>query len=431
MSINHENSMEFVNRGINFMRQSKYPEAEAEFAKAIEEEPENIDAQMHMGNALVNQGRYDDAILSFNNALSIDPNYGEALFSIGNVYYLMDDYRRAIKFYNKTEAVGYQPVDMYLVMAEIFSNAEDMEQALRCVNRALKVEPLRGDIWRQKVLLLIGMERLDAAQEAIDEFLELLPDALDAYDLQTRMLCAQEQYDEALKRLQPALERFPDDPQVRLVELHIYVESGQNEKAKELIQMMIDNGMDAGVRKRLGMEKARIAIEEDQKEEAVATLEWALEESPEDSQLLYLMLMARVGLLQYQEIIDVADRIVRLDGVDTSVKASAQFYHAMANKELNNTEAAMAEFRKLSKEFRKLTIESPGLSDVYMLRLLCHCQLEEYDKAFALADYLQGIAPDAADGHAYRHLIYKQMGDEEKAAEELAEARKINPDLRG
>lgn len=69
MSINHENSMEFVNRGINFMRQSKYPEAEAEFAKAIEEEPENIDAQMHMGNALVNQGRYDDAILSFNNAL--------------------------------------------------------------------------------------------------------------------------------------------------------------------------------------------------------------------------------------------------------------------------------------------------------------------------------------------------------------------------
>ena len=178
MSINHENSMEFVNRGINFMRQSKYPEAEAEFAKAIEEEPENIDAQMHMGNALVNQGRFDDAILSFNNALSIDPNYGEALFSIGNVYYLMDDYRRAIKFYNKTEAVGYQPVDMYLVMAEIFSNAEDMEQALRCVNRALKVEPLRGDIWRQKVLLLIGLERLDAAQEAIDEFLELLPDAL-------------------------------------------------------------------------------------------------------------------------------------------------------------------------------------------------------------------------------------------------------------
>lgn len=431
MLANHENAQELINRGVQLMHHEKYPEAKSEFEKALQEEPENLDAHMHLGNVNVNLGLYDDAIQSFNNALMLRPNFGEALFSIGNIYYLQDDTMKAIKYYNKAEAAGYQPVDMYLIMAEIFSDAEDLEQALRCINRALKAAPLRGDIWRQKVLLLLGMQKIDAAVEALDEFQELLPDALDAYDIRVRLLCAQEQYDEALKSVQPALERFPEDPQVRLVELHIYVESGNNEKAKELINMMMEKNMADGNRKRLGMEKARIEVEEGNAEAAIATLKWALEEEENDPQLLYLLLMSYVGLLRYDDIISTSDAISKNEKADVSVRSSAQFYHALALHETGKLEEAKDEFRVLTKEFRKLTIEQPGMTDIYMLRLLCHCQLEEYEKAFALADYLEKVSPDSADGHAYRALIYKQMGDTEKADAELAEARKINPDLHG
>lgn len=425
----HEKALEFINRGISLMRHEKYSEAKEAFSKALEAEPKNYEAHMHLGNALVNLGQMEDAIFSFQNALTIQSDSGEALFSIGNVYFLQDDYRRAVKYYNKAECTGYQPVDMYLIMAEIFHKAEDVEQALRCINHALKVAPLRGDIWRQKVLLLIGMDKLDAAQETLDEFVELLPDALDAYDIQARLLCGQEKYEEALQRLQPALERFPEDPQIRLVELHIYVESGDDAKAKTLIQMMKERGMDTGCRKRLGMEQARIQIAENASQEAIDTLEWALEETPEDSQLLYMLLSAYIGLLKYEKIVTTADRILKLENLEPSLTASARFYRALSLKETRSGEQAKIEFRKLSNDLRKLTIENPGMTDIYMLRLLCHCELGEYDKAFDLVDYLQSISPDSADGHAYRHLIYKQMGDSEKAEQELAEVRKINPDL--
>ncbi len=429
MATQNEKALDLINMGIGLMREENYGAAKETFGKALQADPTNYDAFIHLGNACVNLGEMDDAIMAFTNALAVKPDAGEALFSIGNVYYLQDDFRRAVKYYNKTEAAGYKSVDMYLIMAEIFGRVNDTEQVLRCLNRALKLEPLRGDIWRRKTVVLIDAGKFDDAQETLDQFLELLPDALDAYDLQSRLLCAQEKYDEALQKLQPAKERFPDDPQIKMVELYICSEAGRNEQVKALIGELKEKGLDTGRRKTLGMEEARMYLTEGKNQEMVSSLEWALEEDPDDSELLYLLLSAYIQTLDHNKIVVTADRVVASKNPAPSLVASAKFYRAMSLRELGKEEQAKAEFRSLTKELRDLTIQNPGLTEIYMLRLLTHCNLGEYDQAFQLADYLQNISPDSADGHAYRHLIYKQMGDEKKAAEELAAARAINPDI--
>lgn len=427
MSMSHEQAQEYIGMGINLMKEEKYPEAKEMFAKALEAENSNYDAYIHMGNACVNLNEMDNAIEAFQNALNAQENSGEALFSLGNVYFLQNDYHRAIKAYNRAEAVGYASYEMYLIMTQIFTECEDNEQALRCVNRALQVAPLRGEIWRKKITMLIDMGKLEAAEEVLDEFLTVLPDAFDGYELQAKLLCAMERYDEAKKKIAVARERFPEDIRIMLVELNIYSDANETENARGLIARLKSTENSDEYRKIIAMYESAILVNQEDADGAARSLEWALEKAPEDVDLLYTLLSIHIAKLEYTKIIALADKIIAQQNVAPSLLTSAKFYRALSMKETGKTEEAAAEFKKLSREMRKITIDNPSLTEVYILRLLCHCQLKEFDQALALADYLQNIAPNEADGHAYRHLIYKEMGDEEKSKQELEAARKLNP----
>lgn len=68
---------------------------------------------------------------------------------------------------------------------------------------------------------------------------------------------------------------------------------------------------------------------------------------------------------------------------------------------------------------------------IFIYRLLTHNALKEYDKAFELADYLGRVSPDEASVHAFRSLIYKDMGEQENAAAELEMAKRLNPNIKG
>lgn len=427
MSMSHELAQEYIGMGINLMKEEKYLQAKEMFAKALEAENSNYDAYIHMGNVCVNLNEMDHAIEAFNNALNAKENSGEALFSLGNVYYLQNDYHRAVKFYNRAEAVGFAPYEMYMIMTQIFTECDDGEQALRCINRALRVAPLRGEIWRKKVTMLIDMGRLETAEEALDEFLAVLPDAFDGYELQAKLLCAMERYDEASKKIAVARERFPDDIRIMLVELSIFSDAGAVEDAKKIIAVLKAAEDSDAYRKIIAMYESELLVNQEDADGAVKALEWALEKYPEDVDLLYTLLSIHIAKLEYTKIIALADKIITQRNVAPSLLTSAKFYRALSMKETGKSEEAMVEFKKLSKEMRKITIDNPSLTEVYILRLLCHCQLKEFDQALALADYLQNIAPNEADGHAYRHLIYKEMGNEEKSQQELEAARKLNP----
>lgn len=48
---------------------------------------QNYKQQITIGEALFEQQKYDDAIVAFNKAIEIDPDYIDAYFNKGNAYY--------------------------------------------------------------------------------------------------------------------------------------------------------------------------------------------------------------------------------------------------------------------------------------------------------------------------------------------------------
>ena len=427
----NEPALDLITQGVTLMKLQKYSDACDMFRLALEQDPENFDAYIHLGNAYVNLNELNEAITAFKSALILDKDSGQALFSLANVYYLLDDNKNAIKNYVKAENVGYHSADMYVIMGNIFYSAGDTVQALRYVSRAVKEQPLRGDLWRQKILLELELEHVDAALETLDEFESILPEALDIHELRTRILLDLKRYDEAREYLAKALLVFPDDMRLRLLKIQLEIADEHPEAAKEEIVQIKSQGLDAGFRKKIAMEEADIYLREGNLAGIVDSLSWGLEESPGDADLLFIMLNTYIAVLDYDNIIKFADQLLKNEEIDPSAMASAEFYRALSLRQTGKEEEAVAEFKRLTRSLRKLSIDNPESIDIFIYRLLTHNALKEYDKAFELADYLGKVSPDEASVHAFRSLIYKDMGEQENAAAELEMAKRLNPNIKG
>lgn len=423
--------LDLLNQGITLMKLQKYAEARDIFQRVLDENPENFDAYIHLGNAYVDLNEMDEAVKAFKSALILDKNSGQTLFSLANVYYLMDDSKNAIKHYVKAENAGYHTADMYLIMGNIFYSAGDTVQALRYVSRAVKEQPLRGDLWRQRVLLELELGNVDTALETLDEFESILPEALDIHELRTRILLDLGQYDKAREPLEKALTLFPDDVRLRLLKIRLENSSNHLEAAKKEIAQIKAQGLDVGFRKKLAMEEADIYLKEQDPAKIIDSLTWGLEEAVNDPDLLFIMLNTYIATLDYPNIIKFADQLLAVEGIDPSVTASAEFYRALSLRQTGKEDEAVEKFKKLTRSLRKLTIDNPENTDIFIYRLLTHNALKEYDTAFELADYLGKVSSDEASVHAFRSLIYKDMGEQEKADAELELAQKLNLDIKG
>ncbi len=75
------------NDGVDLYKKGNYSEAEVNFKKGIEKQPDNFAANFNLGDTFYKQGRYDEAVKSFESALksSKENNYSAKIYhNIGN-----------------------------------------------------------------------------------------------------------------------------------------------------------------------------------------------------------------------------------------------------------------------------------------------------------------------------------------------------------
>lgn len=417
-----------ISQGINLMRTESYEAARVCFEEAIMINPRSAEAYRHLGNALANLEKYDEAIKAFQKILITEPDDGEALFSIGNIYVLKEQKLKAVEFYNKAEAAGYESAQLYQIMASIFFEADDIAQALRNITRVIHVAPFDGELRLFKVRIYLAYNRYDEAIEALDEMESILPDAYEVYDLKAQIYCGLQRFEEALASAEKGRERFPEDANLAVTKLKVLVLADQRGAAYELLKELKANGIYDRALKDMALQEATLDIEEGKAEEAYQVLLHAEEKLPGDADLLYLLLDLCGKTGQYEKVLTHSEKLAGLECGDF-YRATALFFHATALDELGEKEKAREEFKRLTSQMRKFTIDNPSFYEGYLYRLLSHTKIGEYDKALELADYIEHLYPDKADSHAFRHFICKAMGDTARAEEERKLAKEMNPDL--
>lgn len=418
---------ECMNLGMDYMASGNFNEAILEFQKAISTDAQNIDIYMHLGNAYASLGQFEAAVKAFKTALMFRENDGKALFSIGSVYYLQNDFASAVKYYNKAEKSGYENTDLFMMKAGIFVESEDYTQAIREISKAIKLNPFRGELYNRKIILQVQAKQTDEAMETLQEYLELMPDSLDAYDMSVQLHCMRKEYQKAETVIKSARELFPDDPVIAFLEIKVYIESEQYDKAKEKAEILLSAGVDGEIERKTVIYLATACAKLGNLFEASEALVRYTEKKKND-EVMYLLMNAYMAENDYEKVKIIAEELKAME-CTPSVLGAAKFYYAEALEHTEGMERSAKEYRSLVTELRKMSIQNPGLYEVYIYRLLCHTRLREYDKALELADYLEKTRPDLADGHLYKYHIYKAMGETEKAETEKALVRHINPQI--
>lgn len=87
----------FYFRGISFERQKKWPQAEADFRKALELSPDEPSVLNYLGYSLIDMGqKLDEALNMVKKAVELRPNDGYIVDSLGWAYYQLRDFEEAV-----------------------------------------------------------------------------------------------------------------------------------------------------------------------------------------------------------------------------------------------------------------------------------------------------------------------------------------------
>ena len=83
------------NRGLQYKAVQRFPEAAADFRRAVDQRADFPEAWNELGFALRHLSRYSDAVQAYDQALRLRPNFPEALEYLGEAYVKMGQMERA------------------------------------------------------------------------------------------------------------------------------------------------------------------------------------------------------------------------------------------------------------------------------------------------------------------------------------------------
>lgn len=158
-------------RGVAKYNLEDLPGAEADFTRAIDENPIYTQAYHYRAVTRSRMGRYSDALGDFDKAIGIRPNNPGSYFGRGVTYFLNHQFDKAIKDYSSFLKIEPDEPEGYINRGTCYLYARDTVAAMNDYNKAIDVHP-----YYEMGYLRRGIVRLMQGQ--YDESIEDLSSAL-------------------------------------------------------------------------------------------------------------------------------------------------------------------------------------------------------------------------------------------------------------
>ena len=112
-SVAAQSKRSLVNNGVDHYKNGKYADAEVNFKKSLEKDPDLFQGHFNLGDAYYKQGRYDEALREYKNSLSFTKNKNDeakVFHNIGNSLLKSQKYKESIGAY--ANALKLNPNDL-------------------------------------------------------------------------------------------------------------------------------------------------------------------------------------------------------------------------------------------------------------------------------------------------------------------------------
>lgn len=404
--------------------------AKEKFDKAIELDPMLVDSYRNYGDLYMATQEYREAKNLYKKAILIEKN-GLFYFLCGNACFMNDDVHEGLENYNLAISSGYDSDEMLFFMGMAYEHLNDDQMALRYFQKACIKNPSRPDYIVKKITTLVRLNMYESAEECTDQLLRNSPELYDGYHIKIQLLIHKNNLEEAIRFAKTATERFPEDADLMFDYVKCIALSKDLDLALKLLNIAKKMKYFEDSKKKFIMLEAQIAAEKNDIQYAIQCCKECieLEEEDFDGQARFMLMNLNLTQENYGDAIEVASAIIANDAKD-SYYFAALYYNPFCMRQLGKLDEAKTLYREANSIYRLATLERPDAIDIYLYRVMCLKDLEEYDKALDILQFISGISKGIAEVHTLRAEIYRTLGKSAQAKEELREAYKLKPELK-
>lgn len=142
-SVEHDPSrhLAYHNRGYGYAIQGKFEEALADFTKTVELKPEFAKGYINRGELYSVAGRWSEAIEDYTKALELQPDDDELYTSRGHAYYQTENYAAAVRDYNASLRLNPRSNETLVLRGDALFEAGSLEAAARDYRLAVSRAP--------------------------------------------------------------------------------------------------------------------------------------------------------------------------------------------------------------------------------------------------------------------------------------------------
>lgn len=137
----NKKAVDFYNQGRELQQQGKLIEAEKVYRKAVNKQPNFVEAHNNLGNVLVDLEHLEEAIRAYRKAVNLKPDHPMLLNNLGNAFQLKGENDNAIKWLNKSITKDPNYGDAYNNLGHALSDLGEIDQAVAAFRRSIQLNP--------------------------------------------------------------------------------------------------------------------------------------------------------------------------------------------------------------------------------------------------------------------------------------------------
>lgn len=227
------------NLGGYLYKEGRIEEAMQHYQKALQIDPNYVEALNNLGIALAAEGRFDEAIENYHKALQINPDFPSTLNNLGIALAGRGQFDEAIENYRKAIQISPNYADALDNLGAALTVKGRFEEALEYYRQVLAIDPAFAEAQNNLGILLTKQGKTAEAIEHYQKAIELNPNHAGSYDNLGNLLATQGRTAEAIEQFQKALEVEPDNAKVHYNLANIYFARGRWDEAIEHYQQAL------------------------------------------------------------------------------------------------------------------------------------------------------------------------------------------------
>lgn len=358
-------------------------------------------------------GRYEEARSVLERALQIEPDNLEARRAAVSAAIGLGEPAAARTEVDAALKLTQDDFDIWILKGELDRHDKNFEAAVDAYTNALKIVPGSPLALLQRAGARVALEDIDGAIADLDAIGDASNEDPRAIFLRAVIARQRNQTNAALRYLRQILVVIPDHRPTLMQAATIHYDAGEFTQAAEFVDRLL--AIDPGNTEYQRMRGA-IQLAAGNLETGLGNLDSVEMADYTDPNLLALLGTAYLRHGKVEQGTESLKRALELDPNSVPIRTQLAFSRMRAG-----------EFKRALEELAEIRKDDPGFMLAAVLQTFGHAALKQNDRAFAIADELIEANPETAIVRNLRGYLHAALGDDAAARKDFEAASELEP----